>query len=83
MDLTLCNRIGERSRSMPKIFISHAEKDAKLLVQPFIDLLIMGLNIDRNEIYYTSGGDIPTGSNFPNHIRDHITTAELVIVLNR
>lgn len=66
---------------MPKIFISHAVKDHKLVVQPFIDLLVMGLKVDRDEIYYTSGGDIPTGVNFPEHIKDNINSSQLVILI--
>ncbi|OXM87055.1 toll/interleukin-1 receptor domain-containing protein [Paenibacillus rigui] len=66
---------------MPKIFISHAVKDADVVVQPFIDLLVMGLKVDREEIYYTSGGDIPTGVNFPEHIKTNINSAELVIMM--
>lgn len=66
---------------MPKIFISHAVNDSELVVKPFIELLIMGLKIDRDEIYCTSDGDIPTGVNFPEHIRNNITNAELVIMI--
>lgn len=66
---------------MSKIFISHAEKDAELIVRPFVDLLVMGLGIDRSEIYFTSDGDIPTGSNFPEHIKANINVAELVVII--
>lgn len=66
---------------MPKIFISHAVKDADMIVRPFIDMLVMGLGIDRGEIYCTSDGDIPTGVNFPEHIKTNINSAELVIMI--
>ncbi|ASA25660.1 toll/interleukin-1 receptor domain-containing protein [Paenibacillus donghaensis] len=66
---------------MPKIFISHAVKDAELVIRPFIDMLVMGLGVDREEIYFTSGGDIPTGANFPEHIKTNINSAELVIMI--
>lgn len=66
---------------MPKIFISHAVKDAQLIVKPFIEMLVLGLGVDRSEIYCTSDGDIPTGANFADHIKNNINAAELVVLI--
>ncbi|WHX46117.1 toll/interleukin-1 receptor domain-containing protein [Bacillus pumilus] len=66
---------------MPEIFISHSNKDFETIVSPFLDMLIMGLDIKRDEIYCTSDRDIPTGENFPVHIKTNIVSASLVVMI--
>ncbi|MGK4098523.1 MULTISPECIES: toll/interleukin-1 receptor domain-containing protein [Bacillus] len=66
---------------MPKIFISHSTKDAETIVKPFIEMLVMGLDIARRDIYSTSDHDIPTGEDFPNHIKTNIQSTELVVMI--
>jgi hypothetical protein len=65
-----------------RIFISHASKDKKL-ADAFVDLLVLGLNIDSNEIFCTSleGLGIPTGENFIEFIKEQIKDSEIVISL--
>lgn len=54
------------------IFLSHASKDRKL-VEYFVDFLQIGLNLNSDEIYCTSFGDIQTGHNFVDSIKANIT----------
>ncbi|MED1745750.1 toll/interleukin-1 receptor domain-containing protein [Brevibacillus borstelensis] len=44
-------------------------------------MLVLGLGVNRSEIYCTSDGDIPTGVNFPEHIKNNINAAELVVLI--
>lgn len=64
-----------------KIFISHSSKDAEL-VNLFIEkVLILGLYIDRSEIFSTStdGSNIKSGQDFKKAIKDELTNAKAVI----
>ncbi|MCK6075357.1 toll/interleukin-1 receptor domain-containing protein [Paenibacillus silvae] len=64
-----------------KLFISHATKD-KALVEHFVNFLESAIRVNPEEIYCTSiNGTIPTGVGFVDHMRGHITSAELVIFL--
>jgi len=65
-----------------RIFISHSSEE-KALADAFVDLLVLGLNINSNEIFCTSleGLGIPTGENFIEFIREQLEESEIVISL--
>ena len=51
------------------MFISHAAKDAEL-VESFVDLLQLGVNVHPDDVFCSSlpGMNIPSGVAFVNHI---------------
>jgi chaperonin cofactor prefoldin len=64
-----------------KLFVSHSTKDIAL-VEHFIEFLESAMRVSADEIYCTSlNGTIPTGVNFVEHMKQHITSAELVLFL--
>lgn len=67
---------------MSGIFISHAEDD-KPVVGGIVDLLQMGCNVDNNLIDCTSveGAGIDIGSDFVEWVHEHLTDADLVILV--
>lgn len=65
---------------MPKLFISHAVVDRRL-VECFVDLLHAGMNINYNDIYCTSNGKIPSGESFTEDIRQNLIASDAVIFL--
>ncbi|WP_410988731.1 toll/interleukin-1 receptor domain-containing protein [Bacillus cereus] len=63
------------------LFISHASADSEL-VGKFVDFLELGLRINREEIYCTSGlgtKKIRPGTNFVTDIRDNISGTKLAV----
>lgn len=69
--------------SIPKkIFISHASED-KILADAFVDLLVLGLNINTSDFFCTSleGLGIPSGENFIEFIQRQIEGCRIVIPL--
>lgn len=64
------------------IFISHAEKDVKL-IKELVDLLENGIGVPEEEIFCTSlpGYGIPTGSNFVTYIKEQIQNPKYVIIV--
>ncbi|MCB9951396.1 MAG: toll/interleukin-1 receptor domain-containing protein [Planctomycetaceae bacterium] len=67
---------------MPRIFVSHAAKDAKL-VESFVDLLQLGVNVHPDDVFCSSlpGMNIPSGVAFANHIKSQIASPEIVLLL--
>ena len=67
---------------MPRIFVSHAAKDAEL-VENFVDLLQLGVNVHPDHVFCSSlpGMNIPTGVAFVQHIRSQIAAPEVVLLL--
>jgi hypothetical protein len=65
---------------MPKVFISHAVRDKKL-VEAFVDLLHSGMNINFNEIFCTSNGRLPSGELFTEQIRQNLYYSDVVIFI--
>lgn len=65
---------------MPKVFVSHAVSD-KRIVDAFVDLLHSGMNIDFNEIYCTSHGKLKNGEYFVEEIRQNLINSEVVFLL--
>lgn len=67
---------------MPRVFISHAAKDAGL-AEDFVDLLQLGINIMPQDVFCSSlpGMDIPTGSAFVRYIKSQIGSPEIVVLL--
>ena len=66
----------------PKIFISHASKD-KYITDAFIELiLLIGLGINRKDVYCTSyiGTKIETGLDWRNSIKEAISQAKVVFL---
>ena len=66
---------------MKRIFISHSSKDS-LLVKAFVDrILILGLNIDKNEVFCTSVEEmgIKSGDDFKKEIENQLKQAKYVI----
>jgi len=66
---------------MPTIFISHAVVD-KVIIDDFYDLLQMGCNLRREEIFCSSvdGAGIETGQDFTDWIHMALNKSELVIL---
>lgn len=67
---------------MPRIFVSHAAKDADL-VENFVDLLQLGVNVHPDDVFCSSlpGMNIPTGVAFVQHIKSQIAAPEIVLLL--
>lgn len=67
---------------MSRVFVSHATAD-KVLIDPFVDLLHVGLNLKQNDIFCTSleGMGIPRGSNFADFIRKQFKASDFVIMV--
>lgn len=66
---------------MAKVFISHSSQDVKL-VQDFIELLRLGMNLTREEIFCTSlRGCLHSGKDFIPEIKKRIYDCEAVIFL--
>ena len=67
---------------MPRIFVSHAAKDADL-VEEFVDLLQLGVNVHPDDVFCSSlpGMNIPTGVAFVQHIKSQIAAPEIVLLL--
>lgn len=67
---------------MPKVFISHASKDEKL-VDEFFDLLQLGCNLGHDDIFCTSieGADIRIGEDFVQWIEENLDESDLVVLL--
>lgn len=65
-----------------KLFISHAAADKKLADQ-LVDLLQMGVDVPRGQIFCTSleGMGVPKGTTFVDWIRQELVDATLVIAL--
>lgn len=66
-----------------EVFVSHASKD-KTIVDLFVKhILILGLGIQEDQIFYTSmkGMDIKTGDDFREAIRDGLKAAKLSILV--
>jgi hypothetical protein len=66
---------------MPLIFISHAVVD-KIIIDDFYDLLQMGCNLSREEIFCSSveGAGIETGQDFTDWIHKTLNESEFVIL---
>jgi TIR domain len=64
------------------VFISHAVDD-RSLVDPFQELLALGVGLNPAEIFYSSGAGtgIPAGKNFVQHIRDEMKGASFVVAV--
>lgn len=61
---------------MSRLFISHSSQD-KEAVQQFIDFLVLGMGIPRNQIFFTSqSGTLPTGYPFIEQIRESLNICE-------
>lgn len=69
-----------RADSSPKVFISHAVAD-KRLVDALVDLLHVGCDLRTQQIFASSieGVGIPTGQPFGDHIKGQLTDAALVV----
>jgi hypothetical protein len=67
---------------MERVFISHASADEPL-IDAFVDLLHIGLNLRQENIFCTSleGTGIPRGSNFVSFIRKSFKGAQFVIMV--
>lgn len=72
--------MASKSKPLSKVFISHATAD-KELVNAFVDLLRLGVDIPRERIFCTSlqGMRIPTGQSFVAFIREQIKDCKFVI----
>jgi len=66
---------------MPLIFISHAAVD-KIIIDDFYDLLQMGCDLRREEIFCTSvdGAGIETGKDFTDWIHANLNKSRIVII---
>lgn len=65
------------------IFISHSSKD-KILIDKFVEkILILGLNLSKDDIFCTSteGFGIKTGDDFRNAIKENISNAKITLLL--
>lgn len=66
---------------MSKIFLSHASKDVQL-VDRFFEFLQLGMGLERTEIFCSlKKGNLPTGENFIEKIREEIKECKAVIFL--
>lgn len=67
---------------MARVFVSHAEAD-RPLIEAFVDLLQMGLDISRKDIFCTSieGMKIRQGKPFVPYIKDELTSSDYVIMI--
>jgi len=67
---------------MPKLFISHAAKDAEL-VEDFVDLLQVGVGIHPDDMFCSSlpGMNIPTGAAFVEYIKTQVMNPTLVVLI--
>lgn len=67
---------------MARIFISHAKAD-EVLIDAFVDLLHVGLNLKQEDIFCTSleGTGIPRGSNFVEFIKKTFKDSDFVIMV--
>lgn len=63
-----------------KFFVSHAVMDKKL-IESFVDLLQSGMNINFNDIYCTSNGNLQTGQLFIEEIRHNLILSDVVVFL--
>lgn len=66
-----------------KIFVSHSSKDEGL-VRDFVDrILLLGLNMQNEDIFCTSieGMDIKSGEDFRNKIKQQLKESEIIIQL--
>jgi len=65
-----------------KIFISHSSKD-KTIVDAFVDLLRLGINISHEDIFCTSIEEmqIHNGEDIREHIQENVKHAEFAILL--
>ena len=70
------------SRTMPRIFVSHAAKDEGL-VEEFVELLQVGVGIHPDDVFCSSlpGMDIPTGRAFIEYIKSQVQNPELVLLI--
>lgn len=69
--------------TLKKIFISHASKDSEI-VNVFIDkILNLGLNIDPNDIAYTSRTEtgVTNGDSIVQYIKDNISNCDFVFFI--
>ena len=67
---------------MPRIFVSHAAKDADL-AERFVDLLQVGMNVHPDDVFCSSlpGMNIPTGQAFVSYIKSKIAAPDVVLLL--
>jgi len=72
----------ERRSKMARIFISHAAKD-KELVEEFVDLLQIGIDVHPDDIFCSSlpGMGIPTGTDFISYIKSKVQNPDLVLLV--
>ena len=68
--------------SSPRVFISHAVKDKKL-VDDFFDLLQTGVGLSPNDNFCSSleGMGIPAGENFVDYIKQKVQSPELIFLM--
>jgi TIR domain len=65
-----------------RVFISHASRD-KVLADRLVDLLIIGSDVPREQVFYTSdsGMGVPPGKDFVEIIRKQLNDTALVVQL--
>lgn len=64
---------------MSRLFISHSSQDKKA-VQEFVEFLVLGMGISREDIFCTSlNGTLPTGQSFIDHIRNALRDCQQVL----
>ena len=65
-----------------EVFISHSTKD-KPLIDEFVKFIILGLDVDRKNIYCVSYNpdEIPAGEQFTEHIKFNINNSKVVFFL--
>lgn len=77
------SRVGLASTAMAGVFISHAFAD-KALVDPFEDdVLRLGCEVPRKQIFYSSGEDtgVPSGANLNTYVRDQVAEASIAVAV--
>lgn len=66
-----------------KVFISHSSRDDKLVKDFIRKILILGLGIERSDVFCTSleGADIRSGDDFKETIHEGIRNSEVAILI--
>lgn len=65
---------------MKRIFISHSTKDESL-VQNFIDFLLLGMGIARNQIFCTSKQSLESGKDYIRRIKEELETGGAIVAI--
>jgi hypothetical protein len=64
-----------------KYFISHSEKN-EMLINKFVDFLVLGMNINYQDIFCSLTGDIDVSEDFTNSIKENMLSSDVVSLCN-